>query len=180
MDFIKIYDNVLSEEQCSHYINLIENGRQYPGKVADPKNAYNPNAKVSLDVNISQDYPEEVEYLIKLVEGLVGDYSEDCNAVIPMVSCELFTGRKYEEGKGFYRQHMDAGNAYTITRTITVLIYLNSVEGGEVEFPLQNRKINPAPGRVVMFPSAWTHPHIAHKTTKGDRYIMRTFILACN
>lgn len=180
MDFIKIYDNVLTSEQCAHYINLIETGHQFPGKVAVPGKSYNPDTKVSLDVNISQDFPEEINYLVPLVEGLAKQYSKDCGAIIPMVSCELFTGRKYKEGEGFYKQHMDAGNKYTITRTITILIYLNSVEGGEIEFPLQNRKIDPAPGRVVMFPSAWTHPHIAHKPTKGDRYIMRTFIVACN
>jgi len=182
MDFIKIYDNVFSKEQCSYYISLIQNGPQHPGRIAasNPKNAINSNIKISLDVNISEAYPNEVPYLIETIEKLMLKYQDNFKYKIPMKSCELFTGRKYVENEGFYKLHIDAGNAMTISRTVTVLIYLNFVNGGAIEFPLQEKIIYPAPGRVIMFPSGWTHPHQAFPSTKGDRYMMRTFIRACN
>jgi len=179
MDFIKVYDNVLTPKECTHYINLIEMGEQHPGRVhsEDPDKRINPDIKHSFDVNFSQDYPAVTEYLITKVQKLLENYLEDVKTIIPIKSCELFSGRKYPEGEGFYKRHVDNFGPYTIKRSITILIYLNTVEGGELEFPLQKRKIDPAPGRVVMFPSYWTHPHLAHKTSKGDRYLVRTFVL---
>lgn len=176
MDFIQVYDNILTSEQCAHYINLIESGNQYPGKIAVKGREYSPETKVSIDINLSKDFPEEVSYLVWLVEELLMKYYDDCGVGFPRKKCEFFSGRKYPEGVGFYKRHVDAGNIETISRVITILIYLNSVEGGEIEFPMQNRIIDPAPGRVILFPSVWTHPHEAKPTTKGDRYIMRTFI----
>jgi len=140
MDFIKVYDNVLSEEQCSHYIRLIDNGHQHPGRVADPdpKHQVKLNVKNSMDVCISEDYPEEVGPLIDIVNKLIERYQHDLGLWIPMDRCELFNGRFYPEGEGFYKAHIDAGNAMTMNRTVTILIYLNKVEGGEIEFPVQH------------------------------------------
>lgn len=180
MDFIKVYDNILCPEQCSYYISLIDKGEQVPGKVAATATEHRlqPKVKKSMDVCISSQYPQEAEYLVNLTRDLMNRYRQEFNVRIPMKSCELFSGRVYYENDGFYKSHIDAGNELTMNRTVTILFYLNEVEGGDIEFPLQNRRIKVKSGRVVMFPSPWTHPHIAHMPTRGNRYIMRTFILA--
>ena len=61
-------------------------------------------------------------------------------------------------------------------RFATFLLYLNDVpEGGETCFPLQDIKIKPVAGRVVMFPVGFTHPHEV-VAAKSKRYIMQTWI----
>lgn len=65
-------------------------------------------------------------------------------------------------------------------RILTFYVYLNSVEeGGGTEFPVVGKKVQPKPGRAVLWPSVYNHlpytsdpaaDHAALPVTKGKKY----------
>ena len=142
----------------------------------EPNKDYNPDIKNALDVEISNQYPEEIPALVNLTRRVCVRYIKDIDLNVPIYNVEYFAGRVYKKGEGFYKMHADATNQITCGRSLSILYYLNDItEGGELEFPYQGVKIQPKEGMCVLFPSAWTHPHAAQIPTAEDRYIIRTF-----
>lgn len=177
--YIKTYDNVLSEEQCLHYISLIDNGERKAGKFVGPDGyaILDEKVKKSEDINISIEYPEEVYNLMQITSDLITQYELDVNCRIPCVSLETFRGRVYRENDGYYKPHIDNAKPITYSRMLTIIFYLNDIiEGGKLFFEKQDISIQPKAGRVVCFPSYWMYPHAAIPSLKGDRYIIRTFV----
>jgi Rps23 Pro-64 3,4-dihydroxylase Tpa1-like proline 4-hydroxylase len=89
-----------------------------------------------------------------------------------------FTIKKYIKNIGKFTIHDDfniqINNDY---RIITYLWYLNDVfEGGETDF-LDKIKIIPEKGKLIFFPSFWTHPHSALMPISNDKYIITGWIL---
>ena len=57
-------------------------------------------------------------------------------------------------------------------REVVYTIYLNDVEeGGETEFLHQAVRIKPKKGKVLFFPSSFTHTHRGNPPLSGDKYI---------
>ena len=81
--------------------------------------------------------------------------------------------RKYDRYVGQFKSlHSDVGMS-TVRRVCAVLIYLNDVEeGGETIFPVLGEKVTPKKGRVVIFPSYFTHYHYASIPMSSDKYVI--------
>jgi hypothetical protein len=61
-------------------------------------------------------------------------------------------------------------------RTLSGLLYLNSeFEGGALEFPRHGIVHQPQAGDLILFPSNFAYPHIAHPVTSGVRYVVVTW-----
>jgi predicted 2-oxoglutarate/Fe(II)-dependent dioxygenase YbiX len=81
---------------------------------------------------------------------------------------------KYSGGEE-YKQHYDGST--TTKRAISALVYLNDdFEGGELEFPAFNLKIQPRAGMHILFPSNFAYRHIAYPVTSGTKYGLVTWI----
>ena len=62
-------------------------------------------------------------------------------------------------------------------RVLAILIYFNSIQqGGETIFLQQGKKVVPKCGRVVMFPTAFTHVHAGLPPLKGIKYNAVNFL----
>ena len=62
-------------------------------------------------------------------------------------------------------------------RTLSIIFFLNDVkEGGEVEFYHQNMKIKPKKGRIIIFPSVFTHLYKINKPVDDNMYMVKTWI----
>jgi hypothetical protein len=86
---------------------------------------------------------------------------------------------KHYRGNGMdrFNMHIDTASANTANRYLAMFWYLNDVEeGGHTNFPVQNMSIQPRRGRVVVFPPFWTHPHEGLPVTKGEKYLMSTYM----
>lgn len=56
-------------------------------------------------------------------------------------------------------------------RVLSGLIYLNDgYEGGYLEFPRHKITIKPETGLLLVFPSNFAYPHVAHPVKKGVKY----------
>ena len=83
---------------------------------------------------------------------------------------------RYDKGQGFYGRHVDAGSKALQHRILSFVVYLNDVqEGGETDFPLQNKIVKPETGKVVVFPSAFCFLHGSRITISGPKYLLVAF-----
>lgn len=89
---------------------------------------------------------------------------------------EPFSLLKY---KGETNDHYDAhyDGSPSSRRWISGILYLNDdYQGGELEFVHCNLKIKPKAGSLYLFPSGYTHAHIAHEVIKGTKYAIVTWV----
>lgn len=85
--------------------------------------------------------------------------------------------QRYRAGE-YYHWHVDSGPGEFMTRQLVAIWYLNDVAGpgGETEFPVQDIRVRPEQGKLVLFPPFWTHPHRAVTVEQGVKYIATTWI----
>src|SRR3989344_940976 len=93
------------------------------------------------------------------------------------IHTEAFTLLKYRDDTEHYGWPGDGADAGTPYRFLSIVSYLNTVEaGGETEFKLQNCKIKPEQGAVLVFPSGWTHEHQGLPPHSGSKYIITCWL----
>lgn len=85
--------------------------------------------------------------------------------------------QRYRAGE-YYHWHVDSGPGEFMTRQLVALWYLNDVPGpgGETEFALQDVRVRPEEGKLVLFPPFWTHIHRAATVEHGAKYIATTWL----
>jgi Rps23 Pro-64 3,4-dihydroxylase Tpa1-like proline 4-hydroxylase len=92
---------------------------------------------------------------------------------IAIVSDEGYIINKYNMG-GKFDVHVDDHS--TRIRRISCLLYLNDdYEGGELYFPVQDLKIKPKAGDMILFPSGFEYPHASLPITKGTKLAITTW-----
>jgi len=82
---------------------------------------------------------------------------------------------RVEPGGGFV-WHMDSLQRGRDRRTLTAILYLNSVIGGELEFWRDQISITPKRGTIVLFPPFWTHVHRGNSPTGAAKYAIGSFV----
>jgi len=161
-NFIEIYDNVLTSDQCDNIIKHIDNspnlqkGKTRGGVKLQLKDSWDVCSKFSdeteIDLTIYNALWECLtKYKIKNPEiekiqhwGFEDDYNL----------------QKYFPGGGYPHLHCEAGEKNTCHRVLVWMIYLNDVtDDGGTEFPQYNLTVNTVKGRVVLWPPSWTHHH---------------------
>lgn len=77
-----------------------------------------------------------------------------------------------KRGGGFHSWHNELGYGDSAGRMLTWSIYLNTLpEGeGETEFIEQGLRVRPEAGKIVLFPTAWTHTHRGNPPYTENKY----------
>lgn len=80
---------------------------------------------------------------------------------------------------GYYHWHVDADSPALANRQLVAIWYLDAVAGpgGETEFLHQGVKIQPAAGRLILFPPFWTHQHRGVTLQQGVKHLATTWIV---
>lgn len=98
------------------------------------------------------------------------------NAVRQILT-EAFTLVRYDNENEYYGWHVDGADPGSRYRFISAVCYLNTVEkGGETEFKIQQRKVKPEEGSIVIFPSGWPWEHRGCPPESGKKYIITTWL----
>ena len=109
--------------------------------------------------------PEIVSAMVKGLEKYAQQYP--FLDMMPATSIEdVFKIQKYNPGECYSALHCEAMGS-GLSRVLAWMFYLNDVtEGGETEFPSQDKKFQPRCGDLLIWPAHFTHPHrgIASKT----------------
>jgi hypothetical protein len=92
-----------------------------------------------------------------------------CVPLAPRLSAGIV---RYPPG-GSMRVHHDMQRGRAEPRLISLVCTLNDgYEGGRTFFPRQGVRVEPAPGKAVLFPSGLTHPHAGEPVLAGVKYML--------
>jgi hypothetical protein len=151
---------------------------------ADTEARVDKSTKDSIDTTLYTDstlFGEFMEYLQKCADEYVKKYSESGNtsrwAVLDSINIQ-----HYSPGGGFHRWHTErAGwNHPQVSRHLVFMMYLNDVtDNGETEFLYQNLKIIPEKGKLIIWPSDWTHTHRGITSSTQEKYIITGWFNFC-
>ena len=179
IDFIKVYDDVLSQEECHKCIEIFETGRDE--KKLNKLNNHNQK--------FTQYWISEKEYgeFIDLLKFKIGIYHSkyksyiserlDYQFIFPYkYNFEGFKIKEYvPELKEEFGRHTDTSTRRSCRRFLSSLIYLNDVEeGGETTF--NDVIIKPKEGRLLIFPPLWMFPHAGKIPISNIKYILTTYL----
>lgn len=175
-DFIGIYDNALSEEECHHVIDAFNNVEaNEKEKVEASQHSYSGELqRKDYVIFASQHFPE--------IQQLVGDRLHECLILhcehyfflkgINATSLEVKLQRTPPKG-GYHVWHCEQDCVAHASRILAWTIYLNDIpyNEGETEFLWQGVRVNPKAGRCAIWPAAFTHHHRGNPVYTHDKYI---------
>ena len=178
-NFIKVYDGALSKKECEILIGQFEKSdKLFRGTTSK---GYLPDAKKCLELPFKFDEnnivsnilrPKLCSYLDKYVSGQ--RFSDDKSALD--VICKWKYSNDYQIQKydgdddGYKEWHCEQGPCdFSSRRILAWMFYLNDAKCGTefAYFPTINAKM----GRLVIWPSSWTHLHKGVIPNKGVKYI---------
>ena len=182
-DFLEVYDDTLSKEECDKLIKDFEDvsplsGRKiYEGALS---NEFGGKGQQKYSTTLYSDMSDglfkafNIPTDISLQKG-IKQYKEKysfIDKISPWSCWRYYNVQKYEEGQGYYKLHCehDSGDSSGVHRILAWMIYLNDAECG-TEFPYQNKILDAKVGRLVIWPAAWSHPHKGVTPNKGLKYI---------
>jgi hypothetical protein len=191
---IAVYENAVNPETCKQVDDLLAqhwDALWEAGVLAEGKSmlGVNPAVKNSSDFELSPKmgelyerengwFEDEIQASLgKCINHYVSQYDGLAGYCWPLGDTG-FQVQRYEEGHGFYTEHIDGGPfGETKSRFLAALIYLNDVdEGGETTFTKSGLKIKPEAGKVLIFPSHWLYPHRGEIPLSGHKTIITTFV----
>lgn len=183
-NFIKCYEQVITDEECKKTIEqfecLVEGGfavnRQKSENVAKDVKEDLSCSFTDLLINNFVDcvamHPvtEKLNEYMSLYEtGLFGTLD---SAMFPCGQSGVKV-QKTDPSQGYHVWHCENSSLRNKGRFLTWILYLNTIEeGGETELIHLSERISPVAGRLVIFPAGWTHAHRGNPPLTKSKYIM--------
>ena len=105
-------------------------------------------------------------------QSLCSKHYEDKTADLPL---NILRCKRYNKDYSYYRWHLDGGMQRGRDSFISMIFYLNDLNG-EGGTCFIDGKINGTLGRVVVFPSCWYMNHRSLCCENRDKYIVNVII----
>lgn len=193
---IAVYDGLISTHLCSSIIQKLEpvhNLISFDGQVMDgvfkatkrtSDLPFSNNERLnSHGLSWDADFKASDEAIVTGLKAALSHYTQQYRALYDLVHPvdSGFNLQRYTKSEGFYREHVDSlpWERSTNHRVLAALVYLNTIEhGGHTNFPLHEVSVAPVVGRIVLFPTTWTHPHEGCPSFSEDRWLINTFIMS--
>lgn len=187
-DFIGIYKNAFTVEECKKSIELFEiyhkNGYTYDRNHLTEDNFLNVKNDLSIDVFPMTELDCN-EQFIKSFHQRFYDYLYPIyNHQYPILQVLQKHGSKHIKiqktfpSQGYHIWHCEHNSSlYSNLRILSWILYLNDVdEGGETEFIYQSIRFKPEIGTLILFPAYFTHTHRGNPPLSGEKYIATGWI----
>tara|TARA_R100000951_G_scaffold44975_1_gene38337 strand:- start:1670 stop:2263 length:594 start_codon:yes stop_codon:yes gene_type:complete len=189
IDHIGIFNNVLSKDICSKYIEYYENLSN--NNLVKKRTEYNHNPKLahevsdtSIDILASCFYSNlSVPYIVKDFVPKFWDmyniYADKYSFLHKLNRHNIIDIKiqKTNVGEGFHEWHCEKASLNDRNRLLAFMVYLNDVEeGGETEFLYQHKRIKPEAGKLLMWPSQFTHTHRGNPPLSNVKYILTGWV----
>lgn len=175
--FIFEKGNALSQEICESMIYLFENLKEYqkPGKTIGGLN------KEVKDCTEILFHPQSLE-LNSLLDALqigINEYQNQypfLRTLHRFEQVENITFKRYNPGQAYRGLHCERSSLKVCARMLVWMFYLNDVnDGGETFFPHQSKKVKAEQGKLVIWPSDWTHAHQGLVSSSETKYIVSSW-----
>jgi hypothetical protein len=183
-NFIYAKKNAISINTCYNLIKAFEESDlKQAGVLYGPNGISSDSDKKSTDITFDPSFLKKepwamlLEEVISSVQNGALDYlNRHSTAMTKMDAIDLYTYfniQKYEPNEGFFGWHCErAGNKHS-DRLLVWMIYLNTVtDRGETEFFYQQHFEEPERGKLVIWPSDWTHLHRGVPSPTQTKYIL--------
>jgi prolyl 4-hydroxylase len=181
---VKVYDDVLSASLCKSIIQKFES---HPKQQVT---TYLEDHRSFTEININQNivsWKKEFDTLFGTMQKYLVQYKNDVGvddrSWPEQMGYEQLRMKRYlPNGKDDFKFHVDVQDHASARRFLVYFWYLNDVaEGGETAFQLNRNvepklKVQPKAGRLLMFPSLWTHPHIGVMPISNTKYIIGGYL----
>lgn len=161
--FVGVYENIISSEECSHFISLAKNNLKR-SLVSEEKKGIISDGRTGRNLWIDHNHDNITKKVGERIAEIVG---------IPLENAESFQIIHYGEEQE-YRNHYDSWVHDYSEKTLrcmkwggarlkTALCYLNSVtEGGGTKMTKLNKIIQAKKGRMLVFENTYKDNHNRH------------------
>jgi len=174
--FIGIYENILSEENCKNIIQLYEKDAE--NKISDGDTQFLRDRMERHDYQkfyLSSDKSNEIVNIInETLDKSIALYAEEFWIIkqLKATSVEIKLQKTPPRG-GYHVWHCEQYSKQAESRVLAWTIYLNNIPSGEgeTEFLWQGLKVQPKAGTVCIFPASFTHTHRGNPVYSCDKYI---------
>ena len=174
-DYILHQRGVMCEEECNKFINFFEKNKDYHHKRLEGE-----GGKYVKDTEIFMEFSNR-DVFAHIIGNTLSLGIEEYRKEYSFIDSGEYWGvenrykiQRYKPDEGYFALHCEnAGVPEFLKRILAWTIYLNDVkDGGYTEFPVQNRRIQPRRGDVVIFPAYFTHPHRGITSKTQTKYIL--------
>ncbi len=184
-NFISIYDNALTPEECKLMIDYFESNDEYWSLRQDGMmlgdtiiKEWKDSQDRTMVFNNNGYFQDNLvnQIILKSINFHIEKYKEENPEVDMLYSWALrnaYNLQKYKPGGGYHKLHCENYNTGDYHSNVLVwMFYLNTVkEGGGTYFSNYDLTINAVEGRLVIWPPYWTHMHKGVVSETSEKYI---------
>tara|TARA_R110000823_G_scaffold188801_1_gene320771 strand:- start:137 stop:658 length:522 start_codon:yes stop_codon:yes gene_type:complete len=164
-NFILEQKNVLTKKECNY---LIKECKKRTNPAEDESHGY-----VFFDLERTQTFTELTKLILPILEKYKKKYPE-INLTKNKWALTNLRFKHFKPGKSFEKFHSEHSWKYA-TRLLNIQIYLSDHDCGTEFF--KGKVIKSEQGKVVLFPSYFTHTHKGQKCPKRKhRYIITGYV----
>ena len=186
-NFIGVYDNYITEEECNKAIQLYEDQNKFNRTLNRLR-----GENISILKKQDQQFfasPSNINVWWEAVKPMMVNYDLAWNHYLKHTGGDEaydggpfhFTTLKIQKTlptEGYHVWHIEHGKGLDYgSRAFVFSIYLNDVEeGGETEFLHFSKRVKPKKGRIVIWPSAFPYLHRGNSPLSGEKYILTSWM----
>jgi len=187
-NFIGIYDNYITKEECNKAIQLYENENKFNNTI-NRIGAENASILKKQDQQYFANHDnlnvwwESLKPMMLNFDLAWNHYCQNTGAKEAYDNNPFyFTTLKIQKTlptEGYHVWHIEHGKGFdNEPRAFVFTIYLNDVEeGGETEFLHFSKRVKPKTGRIVIWPAAFPYLHRGNTPLSGEKYILTSWML---
>ena len=186
-NFIGLYDNYITKEECDNAIKLYDDQTNFNNTVSriggegssvlqKQDQQYFANAGC---VNV---WWETLKPLMVNYDLAWRHYIEQTGASECYNNQFHYTSLKIQKTfptEGYHVWHIEHGKGFdNEPRAFVFSIYLNDIEdGGETEFLHFSKRVKPKTGRIVIWPAGFPYLHRGNPPLSGTKYILTSWMM---
>jgi hypothetical protein len=188
-NFIGVYDNYITKEECNNAIKLFETENKFLNTV----NRIGSEKGMSILKKQDQQYfaaGNNIDVWWQDLKPLIFNYDIAWNHYAKNVGAKeaygnigfKLTGLKIQKTlptEGYHVWHIEHSSfRFDSKRAFVYSVYLNDVEeGGETEFLHFSKRVKPKAGRIVIWPAAFPYLHRGNPPLSGEKYILTSWMM---
>ena len=177
-NYIRCYDNVVSDEFCDNMIHQFESlPEQYE------KHSQGEMSFTQIHLLAHEEWKTEVAYLVDVFKESIKKYREECNIgyksnIWPQkYSFEGMRLKRYlADGVDQFGNHVDVADYNSARRFLVFFLYLDNNKGGSTTFPDYGIKSECKKVSLLMFPPLWPWLHAGEKPIDKSKYILGSYL----
>lgn len=186
-NFIGVYDNYITEQECNKAIKLYEEQNKFHntvnrigGEQASILHKQDQQffaAPYNLDIWWEELKPMMINFDLAWNHYLKNTGGDEAYGV-PFHFTDLKI-QKTLPTEGYHIWHIEHGKGYqNESRAFVFSIYLNDVEeGGETEFLHFSKRVQPKKGRIVIWPAGFPYVHRGNPPLASEKYMLTSWML---